>query len=139
MWRTRLSPTACCSIQHCRRDLRPAASSLRYIAAIATALALAACDETPSFSHYVLALSWQPAFCETHDNKPECRAMDGADFAAGNLALHGLWPSDTPTDGPSYCGVSASIRPDDEPARWCELPQTELSAVTRASLQHVMP
>ncbi len=24
---------------------------------------------------FVLALSWQPAFCETHESKPECRSQ----------------------------------------------------------------
>ena len=41
---------------------------------------------------YVLAVSWQPAFCEGHADKPECASQTEARFDASNLTLHGLWP-----------------------------------------------
>ncbi|WP_432383540.1 ribonuclease T2 family protein [Duganella sp. P38] len=45
---------------------------------------------------YVLAITWQPGFCE-HVNykgkKPECDAMNGGKLEAKNLSLHGLWPN----------------------------------------------
>ena len=114
-------------------------TSLRFGAAILAAAALGACDETPSFTHYVLALSWQPAFCESHRDKPECRELDGGDFAARHLALHGLWPNDGPGEGPSYCGVWSTTKSSDQPRQWCELPEPEISAETRESLARVMP
>lgn len=40
---------------------------------------------------YVFALSWQPAFCETHSSKPECKVTDADAYQAGNFTLHGLW------------------------------------------------
>src|SRR6266536_5805604 len=40
----------------------------------------------------VLALSWQPSFCETHSSKPECAAETAASFEATHFTLHGLWP-----------------------------------------------
>jgi ribonuclease T2 len=45
---------------------------------------------------YVLAITWQPGFCE-HANykgkKPECDAMNGGTLEAKTLSLHGLWPN----------------------------------------------
>ena len=32
------------------------------------------------FDYYVLALSWQPAFCETQSGKPECNSQDKRPF-----------------------------------------------------------
>ena len=52
---------------------------------------------------YVLSLSWQPAFCQTHQTKPECKSEPPDGFEASNLTLHGLWPQDG-----EYCGVSAA-------------------------------
>lgn len=103
------------------------------------ALALAACDDSPDITHYVLALSWQPAFCELNAEKPECRELDGADFAAGHLAVHGLWPNDRPGGGPTYCGIDADTRELDTPQSWCQLPEPEMSAMTRAHLAQTMP
>jgi ribonuclease T2 len=112
----------------------PRSSALLLAAAL-----LAACDEAPSFTHYILALSWQPAFCESHRDKPECRALDGGDYAAHRLALHGLWPNDNAGESPSYCGSWFTTKSDDRPAQWCELPEPELSAETRESLARIMP
>lgn len=42
---------------------------------------------------YVLALSWQPAFCESHKEKPECSVADPQSYQARNFTLHGLWPN----------------------------------------------
>jgi len=111
----------------------------RCCAAILAAFALAACDDSPSFDHYVLALSWQPAFCESHPDKPECRELDAADFAAYHLAVHGLWPNNGPGEGPTYCGVDAAIQALDQPKSWCEMPQPKVSDKTRAALAPAMP
>ena len=87
-------------------------------------------------SDYVLAASWQPAFCERHRATPECRAQTADRFDALHLALHGLWPE--PRDK-VYCGVNRAERADDEAGRWAELPPVELSEATRADLALVMP
>jgi ribonuclease T2 len=102
-------------------------------------LLLTACEPAPDFDHYVLALSWQPAFCETHANKPECRALDATDFAASNLVLHGLWPSDALAEEPAYCGVAAGERATDESGQWCELPPPGADHATESALQDLMP
>ena len=48
--------------------------------------------------------------------------LDGGDFAATNLALHGLWPNGADGDHPFYCGVSQADRDADEAGDWCALP-----------------
>ncbi len=40
----------------------------------------------------LLAISWQNAFCQTHQNKRECRSVKPTDFSASHFTLHGLWP-----------------------------------------------
>lgn len=45
---------------------------------------------------YVLAITWQPGFCEHvkyNGKKPECDAMNSGTLPAKNLSLHGLWPN----------------------------------------------
>ena len=42
---------------------------------------------------YKLALSWQPAFCESHKSKPECKITDHKSYQASHFTLHGLWPN----------------------------------------------
>jgi ribonuclease T2 len=109
------------------------------VTALAAAAILCACDDSAAITHYVLALSWQPAFCEFNADRPECRALDSADFAATHLSVHGLWPNDSPGSGPSHCGVDQATRALDEPKSWCELPKPKLDAETRAALEPAMP
>ena len=48
----------------------------------------------------LLAISWQPSFCEGHRNKTECKNQDASDFDAEHFTLHGLWPQPR---GKQYC------------------------------------
>lgn len=89
--------------------------------------------------HYVLALSWQPTFCEFNANKPECRELDRTDFAATHLAIHGLWPDTPQSTRLRYCGVAEKVERLDRRNRWCELPEPEVSDKTRAELERAMP
>lgn len=109
------------------------------VALVLAVAVLAACDAPPRVTHYVLALSWQPAFCELNAQRPECRALDAADFAATHLTVHGLWPNDRPDAGPTYCGIDAETRALDQPKSWCQLPEPEMSGKTRAHLAQTMP
>ena len=111
----------------------------RRIALAAAVALLSACDDPPQITHYVLALSWQPAFCEVNAERPECRALDPTDFAATHLTVHGLWPNDRPNSGPSHCGVDEETKALDKPQTWCELPEPEMSGKTRAHLAQTMP
>ncbi len=40
----------------------------------------------------LLAISWQNAFCQMHQNKRECRNVKPTAYAASHFTLHGLWP-----------------------------------------------
>lgn len=104
---------------------RPAAALLLLLAGAARAAEL---------SHHVLALSWQPAFCETRPENAECRAQTPERWDATRPALHGLWP-DAGGGSLAYCGVPDELRR----RRWCDLPESPLSPATRAGLSRIMP
>jgi len=40
----------------------------------------------------LLAISWQNAFCQTHQNRRECRNVKPSAYSASHFTLHGLWP-----------------------------------------------
>ena len=85
---------------------------------------------------YVLALSWQPAFCETNQKKPECRWQTGRRHDASYLSLHGLWPQPSTT---AYCNLPAEVRAASEGGRWKDIPDIDLRLSTRAELETMMP
>ncbi len=92
--------------------------------------------ETAPGGAYVLAASWQQAFCEIRPYRSECR--EGATAAAepDRFSLHGLWPQ--PRDN-VYCGVPAAERGLSERGLWRRLPALDLEDATRARLNRVMP
>ncbi len=90
----------------------------------------------PAAADFVLAATWQPAFCEAHRGLPECQAETAEGFDASHFTLHGLWPEPR---GNVYCGVDRSLRAADEAGRWRELPPLDLTGETRAELEAVMP
>ncbi len=85
---------------------------------------------------HVLALSWEPTFCEQHRDKSECREFSTSSFGATHFRLHGLWPQPR---GTQYCKVPAEIRDTDDNHDWNSLPEPELSADNRKRLGDVMP
>jgi len=87
----------------------------------------------PVNQDYLLALSWQPSFCETKPDKSECQSQTAQRFDATNLVLHGLWPQKM------YCNVSPEIKDLDKPATWSKLPPIDLSEETRTALAVKMP
>ncbi|GAB4266732.1 MAG: ribonuclease T2 [Pararhodobacter sp.] len=53
------------------------------------------------FDHYMLALSWTPAYCaEDGDERDDPRCADGRGIG---WAVHGLWPQYADGDWPEYC------------------------------------
>jgi ribonuclease T2 len=86
----------------------------------------------------VLALSWQPAFCEARPDTEECGALNGGrlPLAETQLSIHGLWPQPRSRE---YCGVSARLVGIDDAARWEDLPPPEMDADTRSALAEAMP
>ncbi|MFM8445148.1 MAG: hypothetical protein ACKN9W_17645, partial [Methylococcus sp.] len=73
----------------------------------------------------LLALSWQPAFCERQAAKPECRDQTAGRFDADHLSLHGLWPQ---PQGLEDCQVDARNRALDQRGNWMNLPAPVLAA-----------
>lgn len=111
----------------CRTVLFAAALAMQSATAVAPAAAL---------EPYVLAVSWQPAFCETRPETPECESQSEDRFDAAHFALHGLWPQ--PREN-VYCDVPVEVRTADEVGHWARLPALDLDGGTRAELERVMP
>lgn len=54
------------------------------------------CSQPGLQDSYVLAITWQPGFCEHvkyNGTKPECDNMADGRLLVSNLTLHGLWPN----------------------------------------------
>lgn len=85
---------------------------------------------------YVLAMSWEPAFCEGLPDKAECKAATAQSFDSTHLALHGLWPQPRRR---AFCNVDRQLAQADDEHRWEDLPEVKLSPETRAALNQVMP
>jgi len=97
-------------------------------------------DADGDFDYYVLALSWQPTFCETRSDKPECATQTSDRYDATNFVLHGLWPNqqDDPSHSFAYCEQPESIIDQDD-GDWCDLPPLSLSDTIATDLQVYMP
>ena len=85
---------------------------------------------------FVLAVSWQPAFCEKRPNTRECRSQRKGRFDTQNFSLHGLWPQ---PHGNVYCGVAEGLIQNDKSGRWLKLPKLDLSDSLRNELKEKMP
>ena len=107
---------------------------------LASAAVLFALLSSPAWAQertqYVLAISWQPAFCETRPEKPECESQTADRFDAGNFALHGLWPQPRSRD---YCGVDEARVRTDEAGNWHQLPEPEITDELWVELKVAMP
>ncbi len=63
-------------------------------------LALGAYNQSKSKDKYatkvstdnLLAISWQNAFCQTHQKKRECKNVKNGAYTNTHFTLHGLWP-----------------------------------------------
>jgi ribonuclease T2 len=86
----------------------------------------------------VLALSWQPAFCETKPNKAECLDLNAGvlPVTERQLSIHGLWAQ---PEGKAYCGVPEALVALDRAAKWSDLPEAGMDAETRELLDVAMP
>jgi len=85
---------------------------------------------------HVLALGWEPAFCQQHRDKAECVRETGQSFEATHLSLHGLWPQPR---GRAYCGVDRTLAQADRAHDWGSLPEPDITSATRQRLSAVMP
>ena len=84
----------------------------------------------------LLAISWQNAFCQTHQYKKECKQMSKRDFGASNFVLHGLWPQ--PRNN-QYCNVDKKQTGMDKNKQWHRLNRLDLTSSTRDRLSKLMP
>lgn len=85
-------------------------------------------------TQFVLAISWQPAFCETRPNRPECTSQTADRPDASQFSLHGLWPQRM-----EFCDVPGRQQMLDRDGDWDELPAPKLSAGLRKELEVAMP
>lgn len=85
---------------------------------------------------YLLALSWQPAYCQSHQGKKECTTQTSERFDADNFTLHGLWPQ--PKNN-IYCNVSKNIKRLDKRKMWEMIPPLGLTTQTYGDLIETMP
>jgi ribonuclease T2 len=84
---------------------------------------------------YVLAVSWQPAFCEGHSGKPECSVSDPQVYQAKNFTLHGLWPNKQSCGtGYGFCG-----KYKERPRTFCHYDPVPMKAAILKTLGVVMP
>jgi len=93
-------------------------------------------DPPPAVERYILAVSWQPGFCETRPSKPECVSQSDDRFDASNFTLHGLWPQPRAN---IYCNVAPEVVAKDKDRKWGDLPALVLEDGTRTALNEVMP
>src|SRR5688572_29578094 len=103
------------------------------LAAVLVAATLTAPAIAQQRTQYVLALSWEPAFCETAPDRPECISQTADRFDATHFVLEGLWPQRM-----NYCKVSGAMQILDAERKWHELPAPKLTAETRAALDEAM-
>ncbi|WP_127599026.1 ribonuclease T2 family protein [Nitratireductor alexandrii] len=92
--------------------------------------------QAPRRTRHVLAVNWQPGFCETRPSVRECRTQTAARFDASHFSLHGLWPQ---PPGTAYCGVPAALVERDKAGAWKTLPELGLQTKTLRELVTVMP
>lgn len=87
---------------------------------------------------FVLAVSWQPAFCESSAGrgKAECDTQSDGRFDATHFTLHGLWPQPSAR---AYCHVAPDLVAADRNHEWNRLPAPDLTSGTRRELDRVMP
>src|SRR5688500_18059343 len=94
----------------------------------------------PNSIEYVLAASWQPAFCATSagQDKAECVSQTADRFDATHFSIHGLWPDDLDDKQifPCYCDRGAPVACGGSQARDTSI---DLPAPVLADLTVVMP
>lgn len=67
------------------------------------------CSTPDRYDSWVLALSWQPTFCEPRADQarfPECRDLEAGRLQVAHLTLHGLWPNNFRQCGINYADCS---------------------------------
>jgi len=84
----------------------------------------------------VLAISWQPGFCEGASQKSECQSQKAGRYDTTHFSLHGLWPQPR---NKAYCNVDSDISSLSKRRQWLDLPSVQTSVATRKRLEKIMP
>ncbi|MGG7056389.1 ribonuclease T2 family protein [Nitrosomonas sp. ANs5] len=97
--------------------------------------AVSKCNVAGKVDSFVLALTWQPAFCTINSHKKECQTMGSDNRRVAGFTLHGLWPNN------SACGINYGFCGQiSAPAKnFCSYPAISLNHLIRESLNEVMP
>lgn len=106
------------------------------ISAVKTNNNAAQCQIAKQYDSHVLALSWQPGFCQTRGSqRTECQQSNNQQLSAKQFSLHGLWPNR------QGCGISYGYCGEvtKQPAQFCNYPKIDLSQHTREQLHQIMP
>ena len=97
----------------------------------------AVCNQSPGLADsYVLALSWQPAFCQAYGyqtGKPECRKLTANSYPASHLVLHGLWPNQ------DRCGQDYGFCKVEAQREFCDYTPLKLNESVASNLKELMP
>ncbi len=101
---------------------------------IGTAAGAMAQEHSRGRTRFILAASWEPAFCAANQKKAECRNQSPSNYDAKNFSLHGLWPMRQ-----EYCDVSEDLKQADRGRDWKDLPAVQLSQDVKTKLDKVMP
>lgn len=101
---------------------------------VGTVASAVAQEQSRGRTRFILAASWEPAFCATNQKKAECRNQSSNNHDATNFSLHGLWPMRQ-----EYCDVSDDLKQADRSSDWKDLPAVQLSQDVKAKLDKVMP
>lgn len=102
----------------------------------ATAVPADASSSKSTGPQYILALSWEPAFCAGQASKPECKAETPNSYEATHISLHGLWPEPR---SKAYCGADPKDVASDKAHDWAALPAVDISSATTTALDQTMP
>lgn len=85
---------------------------------------------------YVLAFSWQPAFCENAQRKQECKTQTRSRYDASHFSLHGLWPQ---PGSNIYCNIHQKEVANDKNRKWNKISMARLPQDIWNELRKVMP
>ena len=92
--------------------------------------------ESAKKTDYVLAINWQPAFCESAPRKRECKTQKEGRFDTTNFSLHGLWPQ---PGNNVYCDVPKDQVELDKQGQWRQLRVEQINEYVWRDLQKIMP
>ena len=114
------------------------AENLKLRASVGTSSGSSHCSTANTYDNHALALSWQPAFCETfgvNNTLEECKTQTPARFDASHFTLHGLWPNKTGCGiDYGFCGAVTGRKRDK-----CTYPALNLDPALLQALGKVMP